>query len=83
MKIIDRAQRVSIPAGGFYLRGVIDGRFSETAPITEEIEPDLFISESHQAFRVLTWFPPSKSTSEYETIPADWPALKNAQESIF
>ncbi|SDH37563.1 hypothetical protein SAMN05444163_8166 [Bradyrhizobium ottawaense] len=70
---LSKAQRVSIPEGGFSLRGVIDGWFIHTAKVVEEPEPDLFKTEVGRLYRIDHWSPPSKPTSEYENIPADWP----------
>ena len=52
-----KAQRVSIPSGGFSLRGTIhgdtkqqyrDGWFIYTAKVMEEIEPDVFRTADRQ-----------------------------------
>lgn len=79
---LKKAQRVSHPAGGFTLRGTIwgdakgqyrDGWFIYTALVKEEIEPNVFKTATGNIYRVEQWAPPSKPTSEYENLPADWP----------
>jgi hypothetical protein len=79
---LKKAQRVSIPAGGFSLRGTIhgdtegryqDGWFIYTTKVIEEIEPNVFKTATGNIYRIKAWAPPSKPTSEYESIPADWP----------
>jgi hypothetical protein len=77
-----KAQRVSIPSGGFSLRGTIhgdtkqqyrDGWFIYTAKVIEEIEPDVFRTATGNIYRVEAWAPPSKTSSGYDPIPAGWP----------
>jgi hypothetical protein len=79
---LKKAQRVSIPSGGFSLRGTIwddakrqysDGWFIYTAKVVEEIEPDVFRTATGNIYRINSWAPPSKPTSEYDPIPPDWP----------
>ncbi|MEY9138608.1 hypothetical protein ABIE79_010136 [Bradyrhizobium diazoefficiens] len=77
-----KAQRVSMPSGGFSLRGQIygdntgrysDGWFIYTSKVLAEIEPNVFRTATGNIYRIDTWAPPSKPTPEYEQIPADWP----------
>jgi hypothetical protein len=79
---LKKAQRVSIPGGGFSLRGTIwsdiksqysDGWFIYTAKVVEEIEPNVFRTATGNIYRINDWAPPSKATSDYDPIPADWP----------
>jgi hypothetical protein len=79
---LKKAQRVSIPGGGFSLRGTIwgdiksqysDGWFIYTAKVVEEIEPNVFRTATGNIYRINDWAPPSRPTSEYDPIPADWP----------
>jgi hypothetical protein len=79
---LKKAQRVSIPSGGFSLRGTIhgdiksqyaDGWFIYTAKVIEEIEPDVFRTAAGNIYRVEVWAPPSKATSDYDPLPPDWP----------
>jgi hypothetical protein len=79
---LKKAQRVSIPAGGFSLRGTIygdtkgryrDGWFIYTAKVLEEVQPNVFRTATGNIYRIDEWASPSKPTSEYETIPNDWP----------
>ena len=79
---LKKAQRVSMPSGSFSLRGTIygdtkgryrDGWFIYTAKVLEEVQPNVFRTATGNIYRIEAWAPPSKATSEYETIPADWP----------
>ena len=76
---LKKAQRVSMPSGGFSLRGTIygdikqqyrDGWFVYTAKVLEEIEPNVFRTATGNIYRVDQWAPPSKATSDYDTLPA-------------
>jgi hypothetical protein len=80
--ILKNANRVAIPAGGFSLCGNIfddakgqyrDGWYVYTAKVLEEIEPNVFKTATGNIYRIESWKPPSKPTSEYEILPADWP----------
>ncbi|MCA1379514.1 hypothetical protein I6F34_01595 [Bradyrhizobium sp. BRP05] len=73
---------MSMPSGGFSLRGVIygdntgryrDGWFIYTSKVMEEVEPNVFKTATGNIYRIDSWSAPSKATSEYETIPGDWP----------
>lgn len=79
---LKKAQRVSMPSGGFSLRGTIyddakgqykDGWFIYTSQVLEEIEENVFKTSTGLIYQIDNWAPPSKPTSEYETIPNDWP----------
>jgi hypothetical protein len=79
---LNKAQRVSIPSGGFSLRGTIhgdttgryrDGWFIYTAKVVEEIAPNVFKTAVGNIYRIDTWAPPSKPTSDYDPLPPDWP----------
>jgi hypothetical protein len=79
---LKKAQRVSIPSGGFSLRGTIygdakgqyrDGWFIYTAKVLEELEPNVFKTATGNIYRIEQWAAPSKPSSEYDPIPAGWP----------
>ncbi len=85
---LTKAQRVSMPSGGFSLRGVIhgdntgkyrDGWFIYTSKVKEEIDPDVFKTATGNIYRIDSWAPPSKTTSEYAPVPADWPTYRKSE----
>jgi hypothetical protein len=85
---LGNAQRVTLPGGGFQLRGVCfgdvkrrfkDGKFIYTTKVVEEIEPNVFKTSSGSLYRIEGWFPPSKPTAAYDPLPADWPAPPSQQ----
>jgi hypothetical protein len=77
---IGNGQRVTLPGGGFALRGVVfgdikgryrDGWFVYTSQVVEEVEQNVFKTASGNIYRVEGWFPPSKATANYTTLPHD------------
>ena len=80
---IKKAQRVAMLSGGFMLRGSLfgydvtgqyrEGWYLYTAKVVEEIETDVFRTETDAIYRVESWKAPSRTTAQYDNIPADWP----------
>ena len=80
---LQRAKRFLLPTGGFQLGGRMffdrlnrhpDGWWSLTSRVTDELETNVFRTEYGNIYRVETWAHPSKPTSEYDPLPANWPA---------
>jgi hypothetical protein len=81
---LKKAQRVSIPAGGFSLRGTIhgdakghyrDGWFIYIAKVIEEIQPNVFKTATGNIYRIEQWAP-------YEQIAADGHSIPKTCEGM-